>query len=122
MGRLKTARNTLVAMTLSGLWHGAAWHFVFWGLWHGVGPRGRALVARGRSDGCGTRCRDSTVSCVIRASHVVGYGFGMVVTFNYVALGWVLFATGLRASLVVYERLYAYLVAPIADKVLGRLL
>ncbi len=30
-GRLKTVRNTMVAMALSGLWHGAAWHFVVWG-------------------------------------------------------------------------------------------
>jgi alginate O-acetyltransferase complex protein AlgI len=27
----------VIAMGLCGLWHGAAWHFVFWGLWHGVG-------------------------------------------------------------------------------------
>jgi alginate O-acetyltransferase complex protein AlgI len=28
--------NTLIAMAVSGIWHGAAWHFVFWGLYHGV--------------------------------------------------------------------------------------
>jgi D-alanyl-lipoteichoic acid acyltransferase DltB (MBOAT superfamily) len=26
----------LTAMTLSGLWHGASWNFVVWGLYHGV--------------------------------------------------------------------------------------
>jgi len=25
-----------VTMGLAGLWHGASWHFVFWGLYHGV--------------------------------------------------------------------------------------
>ena len=25
------------AMALCGLWHGAAWHYVIWGVWHGVG-------------------------------------------------------------------------------------
>jgi D-alanyl-lipoteichoic acid acyltransferase DltB (MBOAT superfamily) len=25
-------RNTLIIFTVSGLWHGAAWHFVVWGL------------------------------------------------------------------------------------------
>jgi len=29
-------RNLLIAMAVSGLWHGAAWHFVCWGLYHGV--------------------------------------------------------------------------------------
>ena len=27
----------VIAMALCGLWHGKAWHFVFWGVWHGVG-------------------------------------------------------------------------------------
>lgn len=27
--------NTLIAMAVSGIWHGAAWHFVVWGLYHG---------------------------------------------------------------------------------------
>jgi hypothetical protein len=30
-GTLKLYRNLLVTLALSGLWHGAAWHFVFWG-------------------------------------------------------------------------------------------
>jgi alginate O-acetyltransferase complex protein AlgI len=34
-GRTKTLRNLLVTMFLGGLWHGAAWTFVIWGLLHG---------------------------------------------------------------------------------------
>jgi D-alanyl-lipoteichoic acid acyltransferase DltB (MBOAT superfamily) len=26
----------MITMLLGGLWHGAAWHFVFWGAYHGV--------------------------------------------------------------------------------------
>ncbi|MBO4612742.1 MAG: MBOAT family protein [Bacteroidaceae bacterium] len=29
-------RNTLVVFLLSGLWHGAAWTFILWGLYHGL--------------------------------------------------------------------------------------
>ena len=32
----KTYRNVLIVFTLSGLWHGADWHFVIWGMLHGV--------------------------------------------------------------------------------------
>lgn len=32
-----TFRNLAVTMALGGLWHGAAWHFVLWGCWHGLG-------------------------------------------------------------------------------------
>ena len=31
----KTMRNTLIVFFLSGLWHGANWTFVVWGLYHG---------------------------------------------------------------------------------------
>ncbi|WP_026497695.1 MBOAT family O-acyltransferase [Butyrivibrio sp. WCD2001] len=33
-GRFKTYFNLFVTMLLSGLWHGASWAFVFWGLLH----------------------------------------------------------------------------------------
>jgi alginate O-acetyltransferase complex protein AlgI len=36
-GRLRTYANLLVTMLLGGLWHGAAWTFVAWGAWHGLG-------------------------------------------------------------------------------------
>jgi alginate O-acetyltransferase complex protein AlgI len=35
-GVAKTFRNVAVTMFLAGLWHGAAWHFVVWGLLHGA--------------------------------------------------------------------------------------
>jgi D-alanyl-lipoteichoic acid acyltransferase DltB (MBOAT superfamily) len=35
-GRLMTYRNLMLTMLLGGLWHGAAWSFVFWGGLHGA--------------------------------------------------------------------------------------
>jgi alginate O-acetyltransferase complex protein AlgI len=35
-GRTRTCINLLLTMALAGLWHGAAWTFVVWGLFHGV--------------------------------------------------------------------------------------
>ena len=37
-GELRTYVNIFVTMVLGGLWHGAAWTFVFWGAY----PRRRA--------------------------------------------------------------------------------
>lgn len=34
---MRTVANTMVVFLLSGLWHGASWNFVFWGLLHGIG-------------------------------------------------------------------------------------
>lgn len=36
-GTARRLLNGLVAFGLCGLWHGAAWNFVAWGLYHGVG-------------------------------------------------------------------------------------
>ena len=35
-GRGRTLRNLVITMFLGGLWHGAAWTFVVWGLYHGL--------------------------------------------------------------------------------------
>ena len=35
-GSARTCRNLLITMLLGGLWHGAAWTFVLWGLYHGL--------------------------------------------------------------------------------------
>jgi alginate O-acetyltransferase complex protein AlgI len=36
-GRLRTYANLLIVMTLGGLWHGTAWSYAVWGLYHGLG-------------------------------------------------------------------------------------
>ena len=59
-------------MALGGLWHGAAWTFVAWGLLHGVGLAvGRWRAARGSG---------SVPPALQRAA-----------TFHFVCLGWLLF-------------------------------
>lgn len=35
-GTGKTYRNLLITMTLGGLWHGAGWTFIAWGVFHGA--------------------------------------------------------------------------------------
>ena len=54
-GHWRTSVNVLITMLLGGLWHGAAWNFVLWGAWHGLGLmvnrwwRERAAPAAGLS-------------------------------------------------------------------------
>jgi alginate O-acetyltransferase complex protein AlgI len=73
----KQARNLFVTMLLGGLWHGAAWLFVFWGAWHG------AIV---------------TIFHVMKRRGLIpsndrplGYWFNRTVTFLLVVVGWVFF-------------------------------
>jgi D-alanyl-lipoteichoic acid acyltransferase DltB (MBOAT superfamily) len=51
-GRLLTYRNLMLTMLIGGLWHGAAWNFLVWGLLHGL-----ALVSH-RAFGEWRRARD----------------------------------------------------------------
>ncbi len=77
-GRGRTAVNLLVVMTLAGLWHGAAWTFVAWGLFHGVLLVGERWLG-GRS----------SASEPTRRWHLL---WRVPLTFHLVLLGWVLFA------------------------------
>jgi len=69
-GRWLTYRNLLITMVLGGLWHGAAWPFVLWGLFHGLGLVGEHAVG-GRL-------------------HAPGW-LRWAVTFHLVVFGWILF-------------------------------
>jgi alginate O-acetyltransferase complex protein AlgI len=86
-----TYRNLLVTMLLGGLWHGAAWTFVFWGAYHG------ALLAVHRALPW-PRWLDRPVFAPARAG----------VTFLSVCLGWVLFrARSLADAGTIYARLFS---------------
>lgn len=47
-GRGRTIRNQLIIFLLTGLWHGAAWNFVLWGLWHWFFLSIERLILRSR--------------------------------------------------------------------------
>jgi hypothetical protein len=53
-----------------------------------------------------------------RVGRVASYGFGWFVTFNYVALGWVLFVLPVSKSLAVY-RAFAGYVFEVIRRVVG---
>jgi alginate O-acetyltransferase complex protein AlgI len=82
-GEIKTYRNLLLTMLLGGLWHGAAWHFVAWGGYHGTLLAGHRLVT-------GNDKRAPSNSGLIKAVKVF-------VMFHLTCLGWLLFrAVSLR--------------------------
>jgi D-alanyl-lipoteichoic acid acyltransferase DltB (MBOAT superfamily) len=80
-GPLNTYRNLMITMTLCGLWHGASWCFVFWGMLHGAAMCLTRLVQRRRA---GRREIPSARNLPYRALAILG-------TFNLVCLGWVFF-------------------------------
>ena len=82
-------------MLIAGLWHGAAWMFVLWGAWHGLGLSVNHLwEARRRK-----RKLKSHQQWWIKATCVI-------FTFHFVCLGWLLFRAGsLRSAWAIVTRL-----------------
>ena len=80
-GALKTYRNLIVTMGLGGLWHGAQWTMVFWGLYHGVALAVHRLWTRSAPS---TGTRDVHDDGAWRALKMVGM-------FQVTCLGWLLF-------------------------------
>jgi alginate O-acetyltransferase complex protein AlgI len=70
-------------MLLIGLWHGATWNFIAWGLWHGVG-----LFFHNRWSEV---TKGGFARIPPRWQKVLNVG-GVLLTFHFVALGWVFFA------------------------------
>jgi D-alanyl-lipoteichoic acid acyltransferase DltB (MBOAT superfamily) len=80
-GERRTYANILITMVLGGLWHGAAWTFVFWGAFHGVGQVAGAFRRTRRAE------RELPDRPETRA-RIWGQ---RIVTFHLVCLGWVFF-------------------------------
>src|SRR5688572_27164036 len=75
----------LATMLLIGLWHGITLNFIFWGIWHGLG-----LFLQNRwSDFVRTRFPAMGQNQGLQPALQVS---GILLTFHFVALGWVFFA------------------------------
>ena len=95
--RWQTARNLLVTMTLGGLWHGACFSFVVWGLLHGL-----FLIAhRFFRDYCTARPR---LNALMQSK--VGYLARVALTFFCVLLSWVFFQDSLARALFVLRKMF----------------
>ncbi len=90
----KILRNVYIVWAISGLWHGASWHFVFWGLFHAT------LLAIYNIFGINTKY-----------NNVVAYGkylpsikefFQMALTFCLAVFGWIIFRAESMAQAIDY--------------------
>jgi alginate O-acetyltransferase complex protein AlgI len=97
-GRWRTARNLMITMALGGLWHGASWNFVLWGLLHG------ALLVLHRAF---TGLCDLRPGLRWALGTLPGACFRVAATYLAVSLGWVLFRSPTApAAAKFYARLF----------------
>ena len=90
-GLALTALNSVLAMAVSGLWHGAQWHFLVWGLYHGVMLacyRVWTELAKRPLAEKFPRLATGATGATLR---VAGSALGIAATFTLVTVGWGLF-------------------------------
>ncbi|MCA9689768.1 MAG: MBOAT family protein, partial [Myxococcales bacterium] len=107
-GRARALRNLVITMFLSGLWHGAAWSFVLWGLYHGALLLGHALWRR------------AALAQRLAARAPGWYRLlGWLLTFELVTLGWILFRAAEDRHIPALLRLVASPGAPDASQLVA---
>jgi len=98
-GRLVLYRNMFVVMVLVGLWHGANWTFVVWGIYHGlllIGYRFFDRAATGRP-----------ITAIMKKRYVIPFSVGL--TFASVTVSMAFFrARTLQASRYVLSALFGF--------------
>lgn len=96
-GQIKTVRNTFAIFLLSGLWHGANWTFVAWGLYHALLFVPLIVLHQNR--------RFLDVAAEGRRLPSLGEVVRMMVTFLLVVVGWIIF----RADSIGQAASYLYI-------------
>jgi alginate O-acetyltransferase complex protein AlgI len=77
----RISMNILITMLIGGLWHGAAWTFVAWGLYHGIGQ----VLGRRR------RRKRAELGLSLDPVGRGRVAWARFVTFQVVCLGWLFF-------------------------------
>ena len=91
-GKLRTYLNTMIVFLLSGIWHGANWTFVLWGIIHGAFMTVEKII------------KDifKTDKKLNRGIAFIGKIIGSIYVFIFVNLTWVIF----RANSIGEARLF----------------
>ena len=97
-GKWFVARNLMITMTIGGLWHGASWNFIIWGVLHGAMLVTHRffrdfVVVRPRLDGA--------------LQTWLGTAFRMSLTFFCVMMCWTFFHKGtLSDTMTMFEHMF----------------
>ncbi len=83
---------SILTMFLAGLWHGASWNFVLWGMFHGIAltiERGMKLMK-------------------IKHKSKIYSIFKRIIFFNLLSLSWVLFRNEIPKALKMYSIMFGF--------------
>ena len=95
-GTARMYRNLILTMVLGGIWHGASWNYVVWGLLHGIALAVHKLWA-------------SATGSPRKPHGVLSNALCILATFFYTSLCWVFFrAESLSQALAILRQLISF--------------
>lgn len=82
VSKVRTYINLFITMLLGGLWHGAAWTFIIWGVLHGIGLIITRLIEESKF-----------IMLIIKRINYpkVWNGISIFITFHFVMIAWLIF-------------------------------
>ncbi len=98
-GGWATNRNLMLTMALGGLWHGASWSYVLWGVIHGALLISHRQFLAWCADKPGVNALlESTPGTIVRTA----------LTFTAVSFAWIFFRPDVAGAWRVLERMFVY--------------
>jgi alginate O-acetyltransferase complex protein AlgI len=94
-------RNLMITMLLGGLWHGAAWNFVLWGLYQGAA----LCIYRIWHQFAGKRLREQHIKVKPTVQHLIRHLMASAAFFVVVCYGWLLFRAHSLSQIVNFSSL-----------------
>jgi alginate O-acetyltransferase complex protein AlgI len=82
-GKLLSIRNTLIIFAISGLWHGANWTYLIWGIYHSILFMPFLLLGINR--------KHTDIPAYGRFFPSLKEFLSMTLTFIFVTIGWIIF-------------------------------
>lgn len=97
-----TQQNLMIAMVLSGIWHGSTFNFFFWGLLHAL-----AIALLNTSDLMCQKISGNKGRNFLANTGTVGKILGVLITIHFVVFAFVFFrATTLDEALLIFNALF----------------
>ncbi|UNU73256.1 MBOAT family protein [Moraxella nasovis] len=102
-GFVRTQLNLMIAMVLSGIWHGSTLNFLFWGLLHAI-----AIILLNVGDLLGQKITGNPKGRnFLTSTGIFGQVVGVVVTVHFVVFAFVFFrATTFDEALMIFGALF----------------
>ena len=93
-GKIRAYRNLILTMVIGGLWHGASWNYVLWGLLNGLGLMVHKLFVSGRKE---------------KKYNLLTNTLSVLMTFCFVSFTWIFFrAETPEKALLILTQLFSF--------------